>query len=198
MVKNTQQVLDLVNAPETHTQKILDLHVPERHNIKVVSRTAYSRYSAWTLALDEAISGRANVAGACGMLWQAGSVGAGPVCQGVQSAINCWIGVVREAATLSRKHYWRYIIAGHLVTVCVARGSFLMLASQVGVGAIVQVAGLCARRVVGQGALQIGGCVCLVCLQACARCCVPGLRRAARGGLLGLIASYPEIATPLF
>ena len=70
--KNTQKVLDLVNAPETHTQKILDdLHVPERHTIKVVSRTAYSRYNAWTLALDEAISGRARVAGARGMPWQA-------------------------------------------------------------------------------------------------------------------------------
>ena len=96
--------------------------------------------------------------------------------------------------TLLAVHY----LWGHLVTVCVARGSFLRLASQVGVGAIVQVAGLCARRVVGQGALQIGGCVCLVCLQACARCCVPGLRRAVRGGFLGLIPSYPEIATPLF
>ena len=114
--KSTQKILDLVNTPETHTQKILDdLHVPERHTIKVVSGTAYCRYSAWTLALEEAISKRARVAGACGMPWQASSVGAEPVRQGVQSAINCLIGVVRDAATLSRKHCWRKIICGGIL-----------------------------------------------------------------------------------
>ena len=118
-----QKVLDHVNAAETHTQKILDdLHVSERHFIKVVSRIAYSRYNAWTLALDEAISGGARVAGACGMPWQAGSIGAGPARQGVQSALNCWIGVVREAATLSRKHYWRYIICGGILWLYVLLG----------------------------------------------------------------------------
>ena len=86
---------------------------------------------------------------------------------------------------LAENYLW-----GHLVTVCVARGSLLRLASQVGVGTIVQVAGLCARRVEGQGALQIGGCVCLVCVRACARFCVPGRLRAVPSGLLGLIAGY--------
>ena len=50
--------------------------------------------------LDKAISGRAKVAGACVMPWQAGSVGAQPVGQGVRSVINGWMGVVRGAATL--------------------------------------------------------------------------------------------------
>ena len=50
------KILDLVNVPETHTKQMPeDLHMPERHNIKVVSITAYSQFSAWVLALDEAM-----------------------------------------------------------------------------------------------------------------------------------------------
>ena len=53
------------------------------------------------------------------------------------------------------------------MTVCVARGSCLRLALQVGVGGTVQAAGLCARRVVGQGACRlVGVCAWYVCGRA--------------------------------